>query len=187
MKVRICDPESFRKRNLREAAIRNAGELTSRFPRSQVLPGNALPRGSASQRVVAYKFTHRRQSLQDRAFPGRAWERDREVISPGLLSNIRKIYAYQPEAEARNEFFPRFRFGLVCIKFDRERYNFLQRRRRYVEPRSGVWNAPVTPTLFRLQRLALIFGARELAVADQGIPALLGALLVVGELLERLP
>jgi hypothetical protein len=56
------------------------------FPRSQALPGNALPRGTASQRVVAYKFTHRRQSLQDRAFPGRAWERDREVISPGLLS-----------------------------------------------------------------------------------------------------
>src|SRR5687767_13609455 len=39
--------------------------------RSQALPGNALPRGSASR----HRADIGRQSLQDSAFPGGAWER----------------------------------------------------------------------------------------------------------------
>ena len=48
------------------------------YSRAQALPGNALPRGSASQPAVA-SMAWSRQSLQDAAFPGRAWERGREV------------------------------------------------------------------------------------------------------------
>src|SRR5262249_875153 len=57
---------------------------TTEIPGSQALPGNPLPRGSASQpgggrgRELFSWGDARRQSLQRRAFPGRAWERGGE-------------------------------------------------------------------------------------------------------------